>query len=221
MGSARIKKVVLIGFLILMAVIFGLSERNRQTRLHQIVGTWTHTGKDYIDRPLVLHIFENHTYFQEVLGWRDSERGTWRFSGFPDRSKVILDSYIHGTDTHMDGFFALDPVRKALSSDRSTWDFQKASDQTKLPMSNEEERIIGYWRGQSSKSESLQRLYLFSDHQFMIEFESVGKWHIANRQLFLEWISDEDHQPQKSKLSIDLPHRRITFIPEGYSLIRD
>ncbi|MEI8281476.1 MAG: hypothetical protein WCG75_03625 [Armatimonadota bacterium] len=221
MGSARAKWTILIGFLVLFVVVFVYSERDRQTRLHQVVGTWIHQGTDITDEPLVLHIFADHTYLQEGLAEQFGNRGTWSFSNFPDRGHVILKGYVHVAESIGDAIFTLDPVRKALVKTGYSWNFQKSSDETELKLTELERKLLGMWSGQDiTNSESKQWLSLLSDHQFMIQYESVGHWHVTGENLILEWISDESHQTQTSKLKIDLAHGRLTFDPEGYSLVR-
>jgi hypothetical protein len=220
-GSARAKWTILIGFLVLFVVVFAYSEVDRRKRLHQVLGTWIHPGTDITDEPLVLHIFADHTYIQEGLAEQFGNRGTWSFSNFPDRGHVILKGYVHFDATSGDAIFTLDPVRKALVKTGYSWRFQKASDETKLKLTEVEQNLLGMWSGQSHNDSTLKQwLFLLSDHQFMIQYESVGRWHVNGQDLILEWTSDENHQTQKSKLKIDLAHGRLTFDPEGYNLVR-
>ncbi len=221
MGSARAKWTILIGFIVLFVVVFAYSERDRRTRLHQVVGTWTHEGSNSINKPLVLHMFADHTYFQEGLSLEVAKRGTWSFSGFPDRGHVLLKGYIHGVDTHVEGIFTLDPIRKKLNGTRGYWEFQKVSDEPELKMTDLERKLLGMWSGRAQNDTTPQQwLTLLSDHQFMIEYESVGKWHVSGQDLILEWSQEETNRTQKSKLKIDLAHGRLTFDPENYSLFR-
>ena len=166
-------------------------------------------------------MFADHTYLQDGLTLEPAKHGTWSFSGFPDRGHVILKGYIHGVDTHVDGIFTLDPIRKKLDGTRGYWEFQKVSDETELKLTDMERKVLGIWSGQANNdSNPKQWLTLLSDHQFMIEYESVGKWHVSGQDLILEWSHEETHRTQKSKLRIDLVHGRLTFNPEGYSLSR-
>lgn len=197
---------------------------DRARRENLVVGTWYNSGFKMAHQPIVLHILSNHNYEVESSNYHFRKAGTWTISGFPDRGRLILDSYHLGTDTHSDGKLTVDVVAQTLSDPYGSrfmeHKYVKEGEGPEVELPALEKFVLGGWTNNLKWEDNSHRIYYFmSDHRFGVDFESDGKWRIEGSKILLDWIDEDDGKLCSAEVTVNRAKGTMAE-PNGRTLTR-
>ena len=205
MVQPRTKRILGVGTIVILGIYFANRYYIQSRNDKLFVGTWSSVEKDVLFGPKVIHLFPNHTYTFEGISDRTAKEGAWFVTSYPVSGRLILERFTYGTDTVADGRFDLDASRKVLNKEDGfiASSYAKLSSEPQIKSPENEKFILGHWFLEGRKDKSHEEYFFTSDHQFLLQFEEVGRWRISGSEVILDWIDDSDNSKQSSTMKID------------------
>lgn len=182
-----------------------------------VIGTWSYSGTgDYVDSPMVLHVFRDHTFMLEGKAGRCSRSGNWTLNGFPLNTTFTLHDFYIGTDATADAEFTLNRETNRLDERILTrYRYYKASNDPVIHLDERERLVIGDWMEIKSPQDwTAARFVLLSNHVFTMELDGSGSWQLRGDTLTVNW--KEANGPKRNmEMKVDSDHRKLWEVGKG------